>query len=174
MAVKTNSELAAFFNTGDQPSETEFGHLIDTIQPPHITLGDENKSLTVADHAFRPLIMPNIAGARTLTLPTAEADVWFHIIHNPMVAEAGGHNLNIKSTDNTNWFSGTILSVDSDNNTTAAVFANVSATPASGDDDVISLITSSGCDIWIWGKSATVWYVWGWATSVTQITATNA
>ena len=31
MAVKLNSELAAFFETGDQPSETEFGHLIDSI-----------------------------------------------------------------------------------------------------------------------------------------------
>ena len=37
MSVKSNSELAAFFNTGDQPSETEFGHLIDTILPPALT-----------------------------------------------------------------------------------------------------------------------------------------
>ena len=70
MAVKTNAELAAFFQTGDQPSETEFGHLIDTIQPAHVLLTDADTSITTADHAFRTLIVPNISDNRTYTLPT--------------------------------------------------------------------------------------------------------
>ena len=51
MAVKTNAELDAYFNTGDQPSESNFQDLIDTIQPKSETLAETTGgvSLTVAD-----------------------------------------------------------------------------------------------------------------------------
>ena len=110
MAVKTNSQLAAFFNTGDQPSEAEFGHLIDTIQPAHVTLGDESKALTVADHAYRLLIMPNISGARTLTLPTPVLDTWFHIVSLPLATD--GHTLTIKGTDETHFLHGGVVNYE--------------------------------------------------------------
>ena len=112
MPVKTNSQLAAFFNTGDQPSEAEFGHLIDTIQPPHVTLGDESKTLTVADHAYRLLIMPNISGARTLTLPTPILDTWFHIVSLPLVTD--GNTLTIKGTDESHFLHGSVVNYELD------------------------------------------------------------
>ena len=102
MSVKTNSELAAFFETGDQPSETEFGHLIDTIQPPHVLLGDEDTTFTVAANAFRLCIQPNISAARQITLPTPVLDTWFHIVYLPLAAD--GHTLTIKGTDETHFF----------------------------------------------------------------------
>jgi hypothetical protein len=40
MGVKVNSDLAAFFETGDQPSQTEFGHLIDSMLPTPVLLDD--------------------------------------------------------------------------------------------------------------------------------------
>ena len=57
MAIKLNADLDAYFNTGDQPSESNFQDLIDTIQPPLVELSDADTSLTVADHAFRTLII---------------------------------------------------------------------------------------------------------------------
>ena len=168
MAVKTNAQLAAFFETGDQPSEAEFGHLIDTVQPPHVLLLDGDKVLTVEDHAYRLLIMPNISGARTLTLPTPVLDTWFHIVSLPLVAD--GHTLTIKGTDNTHFFYGGVMNHDM--NQTAQTTALV---PGDGtDDDVFTLPTSSGMDLWLHAKSTTVWYIWGWTASTTTSAIANS
>ena len=168
MAVKTNSELAAFFETGDQPSETEFGHLIDTIQPSHVLLGDEDTTFTVAANAFRLNIQPNISAARTITLPTPVLDTWFHIVSLPLAAD--GHTLTIKGTDETHFFYGGVMNHDMDqtSQTTAAVFGDGSA------DDVFTLPTSSGMDLWLHAKSTTVWYIWGWTASTTTSTISDA
>ena len=164
MAVKTNAQLAAFFNTGDQPSETEFGHLIDTIQPPSVTLGDENKTLNAADHAFRTLIMPNISGARTITLPTPVLDVWYHIIHLPLVQD--GHDLIFRAADETNFFEGSIINHNIGGATTAQ-FGDGSTF------DLITLPTSSHLDLWLYGKSSTIYYMWGHSVSDTTIAVTD-
>ena len=51
MAVKLNSELDAYFNTGDQPSESNFQDLIDTILPTPTLLPDAaSTSLTKATY----------------------------------------------------------------------------------------------------------------------------
>tara|TARA_R110002167_G_scaffold126801_9_gene307885 strand:+ start:152 stop:676 length:525 start_codon:yes stop_codon:yes gene_type:complete len=174
MPVKTNSQLAAFFNTGDQPSEAEFGHLIDTIQPPHVTLGDESKTLTVADHAYRLLIMPNISGARTLTLPTPILDTWFHIVSLPLATD--GNTLTIKGTDESHFLHGSVVNyeLDIDDNTTEG---RPGATVVHGDgaaDDVFTLPTGAFMDLWLHAKSSNVWYIWGHTASSATSTLTDA
>ena len=52
--------------------------------------------------------------------------------------------------------------------TTAAVFGDGSA------DDVFTLPTSSGMDLWLHAKSTTVWYIWGWTASTTTSTISDA
>jgi len=165
MSVKTNSQLAAFFETGDQPSQTEFGHLVDTIQPAHVTLLDESKTLTVADHAYRLLIMPNISAARTLTLPTPVLDTWFHIVSLPLVADS--HTLTIKGTDDTHFLQGGVVNHDV-GASPAMVFGDGSA------EDVFTLPTGEGMDLWLHAKSTTVWYIWGWTSSATTSDISNA
>ena len=59
MAVKTNAQLAAFFETGDQPSQAEFGHLIDTIVPTPVLLTDADTTLTEAANGMRMNILPD-------------------------------------------------------------------------------------------------------------------
>ena len=166
MPVKTNAQLAAFFNTGDQPSETEFGHLIDTIQPAHVTMADANVSLTVADHAYRLLIWPDMDGGKTITMPTPAADVWFHIVHG-IHAAADGVTLTIDAEDKS--FLGQIQSFDTD------ATSGVSITPvfATTADDGITIPTSAGFDLWFHGKDTASWYVWGWALTTGIATATN-
>ena len=39
MATKTGTTLKTYFNTGDQPTEAQFGHLIDTITSGFTTVG---------------------------------------------------------------------------------------------------------------------------------------
>jgi len=175
MAVKTNSQLAAFFNTGDQPSEAEFGHLIDTIQPPHVTLGDESKVLTEADHAYRLLIMPNISGARQLTLPTPVLDMWFHIVYLPLATD--GHTLTIKGTDETHYLEGGVVNYELDvldNTTTGRAGATVVHGDGNGGDDVFTLPTGAFADIWLHAKNTTDWYIWGHTASSATSTITDA
>ena len=86
MATKTAAQLKAFFQTGDQPSQDEFAHLIDTIQPDPVFIdGTADVNLTVADHAFRHVIIAgdidNNTADRTYTLPTPALGTWFHIIY---------------------------------------------------------------------------------------------
>ena len=164
MAVKTNSELAAFFETGDQPSETEFGHLIDTIQPSSVLLADDDVNFTVADNAFRLNIMPNISANRTITLPTPVLDVWFHIVYLPLAADTD--NLTIEGTTAHSFYGGVI---HSDTNLASAGDTDVVFGDGSADDAIV-LAAGKHLDIWLHGKSTTVWYVWGVSAGDTVIT----
>lgn len=172
MSVKSNSELAAFFETGDQPSETEFGHLIDTIAPAALTLADTNDtvSLTAATHAYRDLIIGatstsgGLDGDLTLTLPsTIVTDEWYHILYFGELDAADTHDLKILTgTQDSHFFQGMITHLD----TTAD--ENVLHVHGNGtSNDGIDIITAAGCDIWIRAKSSTIWYVWGTVTGAT-------
>ena len=115
MPVKTNAELDAYFNTGDQPSESNFQDLIDTIQPAAVTLTETTgtKALTTADHGFRTIIVPDLTGNLTLTLPTTWTDAhdWFHIVYfGDIDGDPDSHNLIIQTgTQNSQFFHGNIV-----------------------------------------------------------------
>ena len=165
MAVKTNAQLAAFFETGDQPSQTEFGHLIDTIQPPHVALTDASVSLTVADHGMRLLVMPNIASDRTLTLPEPVLDTWFHIVSSVTAEES--QDLYIVTAATAQVFKGSLLGFDTNATTGGSSTDEVIPEFSDGtDDDTIQIQTYSTIDIWLHaglGGSSGYWYIWGYA-----------
>ena len=90
MSVKVNSELAAFFETGDQPSQAEFGHLIDSILPTPVLLTTATpQDLTRDNHQGRTLILPNISTdvAYTIPIPTAAGER-YHFIYGPADGQA--------------------------------------------------------------------------------------
>ena len=172
MAVKTNAELAAFFQTGDQPSETEFGHLIDTIKPKHVTLTDADATLTVASHACTTLIVPNISNNREITLPAPTADAndvfpWFHLVYLPMTAD--GHNLTIATAVNgSQFFEGTINHSDPNDAEGGDAIHNDS------NSDKVIVKSADYANLWFLGKSSTQWWVWGDVVGETLPTIENA
>ena len=162
MPVKTNAELDAYFNTGDQPSESNFQDLIDTIQPAAVTLTETTgtKALTIADHAFRTVIVPDLTGALTLTLPTswtAEHD-WFHILYFGDLGADDTHNLLIHTgTQNSQFFHGGIIHTDTNQGTQTTTVEQCNGST----NDILELTTGEHAEFWIQAKSSTVWYIWG-------------
>ena len=72
MAIQTPTVLKTYFNTGDQPSETEFGHLIDSTGQTltYITAtGNQDLSANVGDQR----ILVNVAMADTNYIRLPEA-----------------------------------------------------------------------------------------------------
>ena len=179
MAVKSNSELAAFFETGDQPSEAEFGHLVDTILPPAVTLADTTGTvaLTAATHAYRNLYIGatatsgGLTGDLKLTLPsTIVTDEWYHIIFFGELDAADTHDLKIETgTLNSHFFQGMLTHHDTSNDNSGGAL-NVPVHGNGTSNDSIDVLLAAGCDIWIQAKSSTIWYVWGNVTGATPVT----
>ena len=171
MAVKTNATLAGYFNAGDVPTESNFGDLIDTVQPAHVDLADTAAiSLTAATHGFRTNIVPNIGQDTTLTLPAPSVGLWFHILYFGALA-TDGHDLLIHTaTQNTDFFHGAVTHHDTNETgqTTSMVYGD-------GDsNDVFNLQLAQGCDIYIRGKSSTAWYIWGATMGDTLVTIADS
>ena len=163
MAVKTNAQLAAFFETGDQPSQTEFGHLIDTIQPAPVFIeGDAKLSLTVADHAFRTLIIDGSDADRVYTLPVPALGTWFHFVYIADLDAADSHDLAITNLAG-DYLKGAVTHLDTDNEV-AVIHANGSSHIG------ISLDLGAGADLWIMGFTASLNYIWGNTTGATHAT----
>lgn len=163
MAVKTNAQLAAFFNTGDQPSEAEFGHLIDTIQPNPVFLeGDANLTLTVADHAFRTIIVDGSDADRTYTLPEPALGTWFHFVYIADLDPADSDDLQIILPAG-DFLKGAVTHLDTDN--------EVAVIHANGTSHIgISLDEGAGADLWIIGFTSALAYIWGNTTGATHAT----
>ena len=171
MAVKLNSELAAFFETGDQPSETEFGHLIDTIQPPLVTLANDGSqpALSVANHAFRTLVLPNVSANTTLILPTPAANIKFHLVYLP--GGDDGHYVHIQGASADEFFfEGTIHHSD----TNVGSGQNMIPVHGGSDNDKIKITSAQFAEIHLLGKNATTWYVWGMTSGDTPTTVDNS
>lgn len=157
MPVKTNSELKAFFNTGDQPSESNFADLIDTIQPtPAFIEGDADLSLTVADHAFRICVIDGSDADRIYTLPTPASGTWFHFIYLGDLDAADNFDFQLSNQSNV-YFKGHVLSKDigAANNDVSLAFDGTSS--AIG----LSLDHGASADLWVMGFSSTINYIWG-------------
>ena len=174
MAVKTNAQLAAFFNTGDQPSEAEFGHLIDTIQPSPVFLeGDANLSLTVADHAFRTIIVDGSDADRTYTLPEPALGTWFHFVYIADLDAADSHDLEITNLAG-DFLKGAVthhntIANDNSDDSVDNVFNPV--IHANGSSHIgISLDLGAGADLWFMGFTASLNYIWGNTTGATPAT----
>lgn len=160
MAVKLNSELAAFFNTGDQPSEAEFGHLIDSFLPTPVVLTDSAAvTLTKAANQGRVNVAPDLSQASTYSIPTpAAAGEWYKFIYGGAAEDDHNHIYRAVTTDNSVYFKGGLALIDTDGNSSADFSDGDSA-------EMITLEDPNTYEINILSTSATVWYLWGWAVS---------
>ena len=161
MAVKTNAQLAAFFETGDQPSQAEFGHLIDTIVPTSVLLTDADTTLTEAANGMRMNILPDLGANRTFSIPTpSAAGVWYRFIYGGAAADTDNHIIDTVTTDNSVYFKGAIAHLDT-NADNVAVYSNGSSNSQFTSTDTGFL------DITFWAYSTTIWYVVGSVVSAT-------
>ena len=162
MPVKTNAQLAAFFNTGDQPSETEFGHLIDSIlQSPVVLTDSAAVTLTKAANQGTINVVPDLSQASTYSIPTpAAAGEWYKFVYGGAAEDDHNHIFRTVTTDNSVFFKGGIALIDTD-------AGDGSSTDfADGDSsEMVTLTDPQVYEINILSTSATVWYVWGWAVS---------
>tara|TARA_R110001583_G_scaffold23016_2_gene85682 strand:+ start:904 stop:1410 length:507 start_codon:yes stop_codon:yes gene_type:complete len=159
MAVKTNAQLAAFFETGDQPSETEFGHLIDTIAPTPVLLTDADTTLTEAANAMRINILPDLSANRTFSIPTpSAAGIMYRFIYGGAAEDTDNHIIDTVTTDNSVYFKGCITLVDTDGNSSVD-YSNGSS------NSKVTLTDTGDIDITFISFSTTIWYVSGFSTS---------
>jgi hypothetical protein len=137
MAVKLNSELAAFFETGDQPSETEFGHLIDSILPTPVLLSDSAAvTLTKAANQGRTNVVPMVSQASTYTIPA------------PAAAGEG----------NSVFMKGAIAHLDTNAD-------NLSVYSDGDSNELLTLVDPGAFEVNFLSKSTTEWYIWGYVVS---------
>jgi len=152
--AKLNSELAAFFETGDQPSEAEFGHLIDSMLPIPKVLPDGSTALTKATYQGHTLVVPNQTSASTFTMEQpAAAGEWYRFINGHTAADAQDHVL----TMTTALYKGAIQWI----NTTDSVATGESVFADASDDVILTLNTPGAYEINLLSLSTTVVYVWG-------------
>ena len=133
-----------------------------------VLLGDENTTLTAGAHAGRTLIIPNVSGNRTYTLPTPEEGMHIHLVGFGALA-ADGHNVLIRSSTDSIFFHGALLHHDTNQGaqTSAIVWGDGTS------NDLITMATPEAFDIHLVGKSSTVWYMYGWSSSVTVVAVAN-
>ena len=161
MAVKTNAQLAAFFNTGDQPSEAEFGHLIDTIIPTNVLLTDADTTLTEADNAHRINILPDLSANRTYKIPTpSAAGVWYRFIYGGAAADTDNHIIQTVTTDNSVFFAGSIAHLDTNAD-------NVAVLPNGSSNSKFTSTDTAFLDVTFWAFSTTKYYLVGSVISAT-------
>lgn len=160
MAVKTNAQLDAYFNTGDQPSESNFQDLIDTIQPePVVIPGDGSiTALTVADHAFRLIVIEGSTTTdRSYALPEPALGTWFHITYHGDIDDDGDDkDVEIKGLAG-DFLKGNVVHFSAADSSGLGDPVKFNGTNAIG----VSLDVGNFMDIWIMGYTTTVSYIWG-------------
>ena len=77
MAIQTSTTLKTYFNTGDKPTETQFGNLIDTVRKPVIDLDASTYAPTTAEDGTLFTFDGTVCA---VTLPTAAAGLEYHFV----------------------------------------------------------------------------------------------
>jgi hypothetical protein len=134
------------------------GDLMNAMHSP-VKLSTGDQALTEATHAGRMLIVPDLGGNSTLTLPTPKIGMSMRFTYGGVDADAS--NLLISAgTDNSLFFLGSIFFSDTDN-AHSVVYSDNAA------DELITLVTPVNFDISCVGISATTWQVYGYCLSAT-------
>ena len=156
MAVKLNSELAAFFQTGDQPSQTEFGHLVDSVLPTPVVVASGTATLVKSANQGRINIIPNLGAASTYTLPApSAAGEYYRFIYGGVAEDA--ENFLLSSGAGTNVFlKGNITHLDTD-----AGGGNLGLYINGSSHQLLTLVDPGHFDVNVISISTTVWHVWG-------------
>ena len=168
MPVKLNSELAAFFETGDQPSQTEFGHLIDSILPIPVVLPDASSTaLAKATYQGRTLVVPNVSQASTYTMEVpAAAGEWYKFVYGGAAADASDHIFTMTTAlykGGVIWHNG--ITNDNSDDAVDNIFSTSVYADASN-DVILTLNTPEIYEINFLALSTTVVYVWGYIDSL--------
>ena len=149
------------------------GEYANALNAPAI-LADHASSnvLTEAANAGRINLIPNVGQDSVVTLPTPIAGMTFEFINSQGatggLAAADGHDVQIATAGTSIFYAGSIMHHDTNETgqTTAAVFPN-------GTNHYrLNILLHSGFHIWLYGVSATVWAISGWAASVDAPTFT--
>jgi hypothetical protein len=155
MAVKLNSELAAFFQTGDQPSEAEFGHLIDSVLPAPVELPTSDATLTKATYQGRTLIASDVGSNTTYTIEApAAAGEWYKFVYAGGATDAQDHIFTVLTAN----YKGNITHLDTNADT-------VVDHPNGTSEKTLTLNTSQAFEVNMISYSTSVMYVWGWVVS---------
>jgi len=139
------------------------------IQNSKVVLLTDTASTTLTKaHAGRTMVIPNIGQDSTYTLPTPEAGMLLHFIGTPGAADT--NDIIFRATDDTIFFQGALIHHDTDQTgqTSATVWGDGSS------NDRIKLDLPEAFDIHLIGKSATVWYLYGWTAGATPVAVANA
>ena len=136
------------------------------LMAPPVVLPDASTSLTHADHGNKTLIVPDLGGSYTYTLPApTKPGQHFHFIYGGAAADAS-NVLFATATDNSVYMKGGINWVN--NNDTSDDGIGVWSDGDS--NELLTLVTPETFDIHFLAISTTVWYIWGWGASVTILT----
>ena len=157
MAVKLNSELADFFKTGDEPTQAEFGHLVDSILPVPVAIADSTpQTLTKAANQGAINVVADLSQATTINIPTpAAAGERYTFVYVGEAEDDHNHIYRTVTTDNSVEFIGGIALIDTDGNSSVDYTGTTS--------EILTLTDPNTYEINFISTSATAWYVWGWA-----------
>ena len=135
-----------------------------------VALTDAALTLTEAAHAGRYLIGFNLTADRIITLPTPVAGMEFRFVGPAVMTAADGHDLRIKTTttDGSVRFDGQLTFLDTDGDANSVVWPDVNS------NDFLYVRIPGHFDITIIGRSATLWHVTGFVSSVTAPTFADA
>lgn len=161
MAVKLNADLDAYFNTGDQPSESNFQDLIDSMLPAPVAVTDAAApTITKALNQGRVNVVPMIGQETTITLPTpTAAGEWYQFV-SAFTAEETENVLFSTGTGNSVFMQGQITLISTVESTASTVDYS------DGDSNELLTLEDPGAfEVNFLSKSSTVWYVWGYAIS---------
>jgi hypothetical protein len=137
-----------------------------TLGDAPVTLADGDVTITNATHSGRLLAVPDGGQDNTYTLPSPVAGAVFRFIYSGGAADAT--DFIIDTGSDTNYFIGGVTHLDSD--------------AGSGGDEVVPVYSDGnsnskfqanvpgGCDVMVFAKDSTNWYISGWVTSATAPT----
>jgi hypothetical protein len=138
------------------------GELENALRAP-VALTDAALTCTEETHAGRYLIGFNLTADRIITLPTPVAGMEFRFVGPAVMTAADGHDLQIRcaSTDGSVRFDGQLTFLDTDGNANSVVWPDVNS------NDFLYIRVPGHYDVTIVGRSATLWHVTGFVSSIT-------
>ena len=160
MAIKLNADLDAYFNTGDQPSESNFQDLIDTILPtPAIITDTASPTFTKADNQGRVNIIPMISQTTTIAIPApTAAGEWYKFV-SAFTAMEDDNVIFTTGSGGSVFMKGQIAGIHIGATTTSTDWSNGSS------NEQLTIEDPEAFEINFLSTSTTVWYVWGWVNS---------
>lgn len=127
-----------------------------------VDVGDANYAVLAANSG-KPHIVANVSADRTFTLPTEAAGLDFEFIAD--VSAADGHDWLIKTTGNTNYYTGSVVHLDTDAG--AAGIEVVVVAPDGNSNSSLQVNLPQGGTRVRFTCDGTTWTVSGFVTSVT-------